>query len=94
MLFVQDGSTNCRQDSDCPDAADKCGKTPKGPPKVCGSMSNGSKREYECFHANGELEVVFSCDGCSGDCVGLSKEQAFDADLLKVTTATSGQTFR
>jgi len=103
----EDGSTNCLQDSDCPDASDKCGHTAdiifneldQDKNKVCGPAQKAS---VDCFcMINGEevltqyfydLGEESPCDKYCGDCA--CAQTAFIGDILKVTTATSGQSFR
>jgi len=103
----EDGSTNCRKNSDCPDETDvceqpvlsklKCGEELKtSPVKVCGKVNEFSldcpTTRCECVE-DGAAKTVSSCDGCSGKCGCYTLGQSFGAYELKVTTATSGQSF-
>lgn len=107
----EDGSTNCRKDSDCPDETDVCGQPKQSIPKcdneikisqanVCGKVN---PTQYDCDitkcecsnEYNGVSKTASSCYQCNGfdKCECYTERQGFVAEVLKVTTATSGQSF-
>ena len=92
-FLFQDGSTNCQQDSDCPEESDTCQDDPQG--KVCYSWQFQTPDESYFCSANdknyGSWEACLEdCD--ETECIPIAT--AFAAENLKTISSTTGQSYR
>jgi len=88
----EDGSTNCQQDSDCPEEGDTCEDDPQG--KVCYSLQFQTPDEsYLCFV---NKKRYGSWEACLEDCRAeecIQEATAFGAENVKKTSSITGQSY-
>ena len=96
VLFTQDGSTNCQQDSDCPFDDQTCEDDPQG--RVCYSVQEHCPEfSVLCRSESSNLKEFRTWEECLEEC---SEEECFvpqftvAAGYLKTTSAITGQSFR